>query len=1105
MNRKSSTILIGSAVLAVILLLVIYMGLIVTGVIDTRPSELVVVANSAEKEYDGKPLTCHEYTIKRGKLQKGHKIVAEYDAELTNTGSCVNTVSVKVVDSIGADVTNHYRLETRPGSLTVVPRKLVLRSADAEKVYDGSPLQSESWETTVGEIPQEFKVTPQFTGSQLTPGTSKNAFTVKIRDSKGESVDRNFSISYIYGTLRVTKRALAVTSYGASKIYDGQPLTHESYTMDGDLAPYDSIYVEFPSSITRVGSITNNVEVRVLSGSQDVTSYYDISVRVGTLEIKPRPIEISATPCIKHFSGTTLPQGQWYVTKGSLVDPHVVSANVEAILNDQGTVEFLLRNVGVFDPTDMGVGHNVSDQYEITLVHGIDRDQLEKLKIASGSKSGPYTGTPLTCEQYTLMSGVLEEGHVIEPHFTGSQTEIGFSDNTFSVVIMDELTGDEVTYRYDIEYQFGTLEIYENAPSTGGEIGDNGSLDNNVQNEDATAARLWADQSGKVYLRWKSYGTYSFREDLGNWGWGDALAYPGAVENMLHMTGKALAADGKVPTVYTIEIMGNQFLVPNYTAQGFEGAVNDVIIAPYSTAYTLSAYAWNYSYADALRYAAEGIEDEQNRAYTEFVYGQYLAVPESTKQALLELAEQNGLAPDRLSIIEDVAAFVRTAAKYDKNYSACPAGEDEVIYFLTESKSGVCRHFASAATLMYRSLGIPARYVVGYSTYATANTWNEVKGADAHAWVEVFITGLGWVRIDPTPASSGEISDDALVLALSKVLGYYTGLPYAATSDNVMILQGALQAGHVIDYVEVNGSLTDAGTAVSTIGDVIIRDQNGADVTDQYTIVRQDGVIEVRKPTLTVTAASAKKTYDGTELTAPTYTHTFTNAALSALYTVNATLSGSQTEVGQSANVIKDVVVTDVLGRDITSNFEIRRIDGTLKVYLYELTLTTHGDSKTYDATPLSVLGVDYDSTALASRGHELHYSLPALINVGSIYNTPAYRIVDKYQNDVTDQYDVHVNAGLLRIKPVQLTLQTDSAQKVFDGKALRVNSFTLVSGELVDEQGIRDYRITGSQTNVGESEAYVVGIVIVDAQGRDVTANYQITILPGTLQVLAP
>jgi len=124
---------------------------------------------------------------------------------------------------------------------------------------------------------------------------------------------------------------------------------------------------------------------------------------------------------------------------------------------------------------------------------------------------------------------------------------------------------------------------------------------------------------------------------------------------------------------------------------------------------------------------------------------------------------------------------------------------------------------------------------------------------------------------------------------------------------------------------------------------------------------------------------------------------------------------------------------------------------------------------------------------------------------VGSIQNTPAWQILDADGQDISAQYDVRIHAGVLRIRPVELTLQTDSASKVYDGKALRVNGFELVKGKLVEGQAFDAYYvITGSQTNVGVSESVVTEIFIVDQSGRDVTANYQITILPGTLTVLA-
>ena len=1118
MNRKSSTVLIGSIVIGIAIMLALYMGLIVTGVIDTRPSTLVVSIGSAQKEFDGTPLTCEEYTIQKGALKKGHTLEVVYGASQVGVGSAENVASVTVRDALGADVTDHYKLETRPGKLTVTKRSLMFKSGDTQKVYDGSPLTYEFWDLVVGELPEGYVVTATFTGAQVIPGSSKNTFAVEILDEHGFSANPCFDVSYIYGALLVTKRPLTVTSYGASKVYDGQPLTYESYTMDGELLPDHYLEVTFPESITNVGSVTNNIGVRVMESGgfassslsgYDVTSYYEIAIRVGTLTVQPRPIEVSATTCIKHFTGTELPQGQYYLTKGSLVDGHELYAEVEPVLNAENTVEFMLRNVAVYESTAVmpdgpRAGGAVTDNYEITLVHGIDRDHLDQISVVSGSKAAPFTGEPLTCEQYVLSSGVLANGHVIEPHFTGSQTEIGFSDNTFTVSVIDQLTGEDVTYRYNISYEFGTLEVYETSPTTGGEISDDGSLDNNTQNADATAARVQASSSGRVYLRWKSYGDYSYRADAGNWGWGEGVAYPLATFNPLYTVGQTLASDGKLPVLYEIELLGSQYLLPGYVAQGADGAYNDVVISPYTDSYALYSYNWSYSYADALRYMSAGIQNEQNQAYTAFVYAQYLNVPESTKDALEEFAAKHGLAADRLSIIEDVANVVRSSATYDLEYPACPAGEDEVIYFLTESQSGVCRHFASAATLLYRTLGIPARYVVGYSTYAAGGEWTDVKGADAHAWVEVFISGLGWVRMDPTPAQSN-VSEDALVLQPVKIMGYYTGLPYSATAENVVVTQGELKPGHSIVYIKVSGSQTEAGSGISVIEEIRIEDEDGNDVTPEYNVVFRDGVIEVRKPTLTINAATLKKVYDGTPLESAVYTHTFTNTQLGALYTVQVQISGSQTEIGQSQNTIGEVVILDVLGRDVTGNFEIRRNHGTLKVYLYELSVASQGATKTYDGMPLSASRLNYDEGALASRGHTLEYTLPSITSVGSIYNTPTCRVLDAYGNDVSAQYDLRISAGMLRINAVRITIETDSAEKVYDGKALRVDGFTMTKGSLVAGQSIVSYQITGSQTNVGVSDATVTAIVITDAQGRNVTANYQITIVSGTLRVLAP
>ncbi len=80
-------------------------------------------------------------------------------------------------------------------------------------------------------------------------------------------------------------------------------------------------------------------------------------------------------------------------------------------------------------------------------------------------------------------------------------------------------------------------------------------------------------------------------------------------------------------------------------------------------------------------------------------------------------------------------------------------GEDPLADFLFVRRAGHCEYFASAMTVLLRAEGIPARYVTGFSP----GEYNDVGGdyiireSDAHAWVEVYFPGYGWITFDPTP------------------------------------------------------------------------------------------------------------------------------------------------------------------------------------------------------------------------------------------------------------------------------------------------------------------------------------------------------------------
>ena len=83
-----------------------------------------------------------------------------------------------------------------------------------------------------------------------------------------------------------------------------------------------------------------------------------------------------------------------------------------------------------------------------------------------------------------------------------------------------------------------------------------------------------------------------------------------------------------------------------------------------------------------------------------------------------------------------------------------PAGAGNPLErFLLRSKTGYCEYYASGLTVMLRAVGVPARIVGGYlgGEYNSAGNYYLVRQSTAHTWVEAYLDGQGWVRLDATP------------------------------------------------------------------------------------------------------------------------------------------------------------------------------------------------------------------------------------------------------------------------------------------------------------------------------------------------------------------
>ncbi|MDM5318234.1 transglutaminase domain-containing protein [Fictibacillus sp. b24] len=163
-----------------------------------------------------------------------------------------------------------------------------------------------------------------------------------------------------------------------------------------------------------------------------------------------------------------------------------------------------------------------------------------------------------------------------------------------------------------------------------------------------------------------------------------------------------------------------------------------------------------------MDYQLPVLKEEQLKAstnqYPEYVTSNYLQLPESLPQRVKDLA-QNVTASqptiyDKVKTVEGY--FAKNGYGYNTIEVAVPKGnEDYVDQFLFDTKKGYCDNFSTSMVVMLRSVGIPARWVKGF-TPGTFEALNDglreytVTNANAHSWVEVYFSGIGWVPFEPT-------------------------------------------------------------------------------------------------------------------------------------------------------------------------------------------------------------------------------------------------------------------------------------------------------------------------------------------------------------------
>ena len=439
------------------------------GALTVTPRPVTITAKSANFTYDGQTHTLPEAEITG--------LVGNDAITVTVVGEIRYPTATPVVNEVkGYEFTtgkaSNYSVTTADGELTMswpTAQKVVVTANSATKTYDGTPLTDGGYTVEFGgqtyhlaagqsqELANGDVLTVQIEGSvtdvELSP-TANKIVSVSIMNGTTD-VHHIYNVQKENGELQVKPMPLTVTAGSDSKVYDGTALTKNSYTSTDPAAGDTLASVTVTGSQTNAGSSDNVARAaKLVRGDRDVTANYAIEYLPGTLTVTPVTDKVTVT--ITGYTDTVTYNGaEQYVTgyETAISNPLYTAADfafsgtASVTGTDAGTYA-----MGLTATQFENISHNFTN-VEFTVTDGWLKIDPMALTITADSGSKVYDGTALTKNSYTSTDPAEGEGAAY--NVTGSQTNAGSSDNTFTYT----LNPGTKAKNYTVETEPGKLTV----------------------------------------------------------------------------------------------------------------------------------------------------------------------------------------------------------------------------------------------------------------------------------------------------------------------------------------------------------------------------------------------------------------------------------------------------------------------------------------------------------------------------------------------------------------------------------------------------------------------------------------------------------------------
>ncbi|MDO4869295.1 MAG: MBG domain-containing protein [Bacillota bacterium] len=1114
-------------------------------------AEITITAGSGQWKYDGTEKSNHKVTVTSGELFEGDKLIATASGSVVNVNDTAegnNPVAEgwRIVHGPDEeDVTENYAVTVEAGTLTVQPRKVTVTAGSEEFTYDGKEHTNNSYE--VKGLVKGDEITARTSGSITLPSESPVVNAIISWDmTKGDLSNYNVETADGQLTMVNAQREITISAASSEWTYDGQLHSDSRVSVThGALFEGDELVAEAEGTVrnvadTKAGNNTVKSGYRILHGKTDVTDSYQITVKAGTLKVTERPVKVTAASEEFTYDGQThsLPEFE-----------------VENIVGDDEIQAVVIGSITW--PREKSVENKITgfrflsgeaSNYKVTLVDGLltMKNAEIPITIEGGSHTWTYDGESHSMHKVKVTEGRLLEGDELIAQATGSvrnvaDTEPGNNPVADGYKIMH---GDEdVTANYVITTAAGKLSIEKRPVSItagSGAFTYDGLLHEVPEYEVEGLAgndKIKATVSGSITFPDQSPVT----NKLVSWDFtsGDLNNYSVTTEDgvltmdkasigiTITASDKTFVYDGLVHEHNEVTVTSGELLTGDVLVAHASGSVINVS----------ESEEGNNPIADGYKIMHDGQDVTSNyriltKAGTLTIQPKPVTIKAQDKAFVYDgkAKSWDGYDVDGLADGDQIEAVTKGSIKYPKQSPV--ANTIDTWKFVNGDKDNYTVTTEDGVLTMSRA-------EAAITIEAASEEWTYDGGV--HSNREVTITegklmegdrlvarAAGSVtNVSDTAAGNNPVKDGWKIMhedenvtdnyAVTVHAGTLTIKPQTVTvtaaseeftydgyahSNPGFEVEGLVGTDHIT--AQVSGSITypAQGTVVNKLDSWTMTAGNA----NNYIVAKADGELTMKnaQQPLTIRAADNNWIYDGAIHEDPSVS--VEEGRLFNGDELIAEAGSSVTDVRDTAEGNNNVLAGYKImhgSEDVTDSYVITAHAGTLTVEPAEVKVTAASRHFTYDGKKHSDPGYDVDGLVGQDK-------ISAVVT-GSITTPGQSPVVNrleswKFTAGKESNYTVVTADGQLTMETsaVPITIRAADQTWVYDGKAHQNKDVTIMAGKLHEgdrlvaeaEGKVRDVSDTSRDNNV-----IADGYKIMRGD-EDVTANYVITAVPGTLTV---